>query len=47
MKTAPNLMDAYNADDLTPPQLDRYYDVANLERVANFVASLIDWRKSA
>lgn len=44
-KTAPNLMDDYNADDLTPPQLDRYYDIDNLERAANFVAVLIDWRK--
>lgn len=42
----PALMAEYNADELNPPQLDRYYEVANLESAQRFIAELIEWRKN-
>lgn len=41
-----DLMAEYDADELNPPQLDRYYEVANLESAQRFIAELIEWRKN-
>ncbi|QRY43127.1 ParB N-terminal domain-containing protein [Mycolicibacterium boenickei] len=42
----PELMSDYQPELLNPPQLERYFDIENLEAAANFVAQLIAWRKS-
>lgn len=40
------IMNGFDWEYLHPPQLDRFFEIENLESAARFIDALIEWRKS-